>query len=143
LLSSFGLVWFIRDHFTPRLCVNNAIKWKMMHWKFQCGPARRITCCQNVPCFNFTHSRYLLFALGRNSLTNGRQTLTHDKSSHGLWPGELKSIKKQNRFWSYEHRIRIMTAFITSKRKNHSNKLSERTMLQLHAFTLFTFCLGS
>jgi hypothetical protein len=23
-------------------------------------------------------------------LTNGRRTLTHDKSSHGLWPGELK-----------------------------------------------------
>jgi hypothetical protein len=25
-------------------------------------------------------------------LTDGRRTLTHDKSSHGLWPGELKSI---------------------------------------------------
>ena len=25
--------------------------------------------------------------------TDGRRTLTHDKSSHGLWPGELK--KKQ------------------------------------------------
>ena len=24
-------------------------------------------------------------------LTDGRQTLTHDKSSHGLWPGELKN----------------------------------------------------
>jgi hypothetical protein len=24
-------------------------------------------------------------------LTDGRRTLTHDKSSHGLWPGELKS----------------------------------------------------
>ena len=24
-------------------------------------------------------------------LTDGRQTLTHDKSSHGLWPGELKT----------------------------------------------------
>ena len=23
--------------------------------------------------------------------TDGRRTLTHDKSSHGLWPGELKS----------------------------------------------------
>ena len=23
-------------------------------------------------------------------LTDGRRTLTHDKSSHGLWPGELK-----------------------------------------------------
>ena len=22
-------------------------------------------------------------------LTDGRRTLTHDKSSHGLWPGEL------------------------------------------------------
>jgi hypothetical protein len=29
-------------------------------------------------------------------LTDGRRTLTHDKSSHGLWPGELKSsIAKQ------------------------------------------------
>ena len=34
--------------------------------------------------------------------TDGRRTLTHDKSSHGLWPGELKtdtfidtSIEKQ------------------------------------------------
>ena len=26
-------------------------------------------------------------------LTDGR-TLTHDKSSHGLWPGELKKSKK-------------------------------------------------
>jgi hypothetical protein len=26
-------------------------------------------------------------------LTDG-QTLTHDKSSHGLWPGELKSVSK-------------------------------------------------
>jgi hypothetical protein len=26
-------------------------------------------------------------------LTDGRRTLTHDKSSHGLWPGELKSTK--------------------------------------------------
>ena len=24
-------------------------------------------------------------------LTDGQRTLTHDKSSHGLWPGELKS----------------------------------------------------
>jgi hypothetical protein len=24
-------------------------------------------------------------------LTDGRRTLTHDKSSHGLWPGELKT----------------------------------------------------
>ena len=29
-----------------------------------------------------------------NGRTDGRRTLTHDKSSHGLWPGELKSIKK-------------------------------------------------
>ena len=26
-------------------------------------------------------------------LTDGRRTLTHDKSSHGLWPGELKIMK--------------------------------------------------
>jgi hypothetical protein len=25
-----------------------------------------------------------------NGRTDGRRTLTHDKSSHGLWPGELK-----------------------------------------------------
>ena len=25
-------------------------------------------------------------------LTDGRRMLTHDKSSHGLWPGELKMI---------------------------------------------------
>ena len=25
--------------------------------------------------------------------TDGRRTLTHDKSSHGLWPGELKNDK--------------------------------------------------
>ena len=28
-------------------------------------------------------------------LTDGR-TLTHDKSSHGLWPGELKTKKMSN-----------------------------------------------
>ena len=28
-------------------------------------------------------------------LTDGRRTLTHDKSSHGLWPGELKSGLKR------------------------------------------------
>ena len=27
-----------------------------------------------------------------NGWTDGRRTLTHDKSSHGLWPGELKNI---------------------------------------------------
>ena len=25
-------------------------------------------------------------------LTDGRQTPSHDKSSHGLWPGELKRV---------------------------------------------------
>ena len=29
-------------------------------------------------------------------LTDGRRTLTHDKSSHGLWPGELKITGKVN-----------------------------------------------
>jgi hypothetical protein len=29
-------------------------------------------------------------------LTDGRRTLTHDKSSHGLWPGELKRENKSN-----------------------------------------------
>ena len=29
-------------------------------------------------------------------LTDGRRTLTHDKSSHGLWPGELKKGKFYN-----------------------------------------------
>ena len=34
-------------------------------------------------------------------LTDGRRTLTHDKSSHGLWPGELKNqpIRNKNRLW--------------------------------------------
>ena len=27
-------------------------------------------------------------------LTDGRRTLTHDKSSHGLWPGELKKTSR-------------------------------------------------
>jgi hypothetical protein len=29
-------------------------------------------------------------------LTDGQRMLTHDKSSHGLWPGELKRIRKKN-----------------------------------------------
>jgi hypothetical protein len=28
--------------------------------------------------------------LNVKKLTDGRRTLTHDKSSHGLWPGEVK-----------------------------------------------------
>ena len=28
-------------------------------------------------------------------LTNGRRTLTHDKSLHGLWPDELKNVSKE------------------------------------------------
>ena len=28
--------------------------------------------------------------------TDGRRTLTHDKSSHGLWPGELKIYNIKN-----------------------------------------------
>jgi hypothetical protein len=30
-------------------------------------------------------------------LTDGRRTLTHDKSSHGLWPAELKRTKGKKR----------------------------------------------
>jgi hypothetical protein len=30
-------------------------------------------------------------------LTDGRRTLTHDKSSHGLWPGELKLSLSETR----------------------------------------------
>ena len=30
-------------------------------------------------------------------LTDGLPTLTHDKSSHGLWPGELKTNNKQTK----------------------------------------------
>jgi hypothetical protein len=30
-------------------------------------------------------------------LTDGRRTLTHDKSSHGLWPGELKISQSETR----------------------------------------------
>ena len=32
-------------------------------------------------------------------LTDGRRTLTHDKSSHGLWPGELKKSVNQKQEW--------------------------------------------
>ena len=31
-----------------------------------------------------------------NGRTDGRRTLTHDKSSHGLWPGELKNWRNGN-----------------------------------------------
>jgi hypothetical protein len=31
-------------------------------------------------------------------LTDGRRTLTHDKSSHGLWPGELKNKEQYTYF---------------------------------------------
>ena len=37
-------------------------------------------------------------------LTDGRQTLSHDKSSHGLWPGELK-INKTNIEHKKDHNI--------------------------------------
>jgi hypothetical protein len=30
-------------------------------------------------------------------LTDGRRTLSHDKSSHGLWPGELKISPSETR----------------------------------------------
>ena len=30
-------------------------------------------------------------------LTDGQRTLTHDKSAHGLWPGELKKNQKKTR----------------------------------------------
>jgi hypothetical protein len=36
----------------------------------------------------FSLAEILKIANGR---TDGRRTLTHDKSSHGLWPGELKT----------------------------------------------------
>ena len=38
-------------------------------------------------------SNFIMLANGR---TDGRQTLTHDKSSHGLWPGELKKKERNN-----------------------------------------------
>ena len=36
-------------------------------------------------------------------LTDGRRTLTHDKSSHGLWPGELK--KKEPSFNKFMYSV--------------------------------------
>ena len=42
-------------------------------------------------------------------LTDGR-TLTHDKSSHGLWPGELKKKQPKNKvkhIYFRHYRIRI------------------------------------
>jgi hypothetical protein len=43
-----------------------------------------------------------------NGRTDGRRTLTHDKSSHGLWPGELKMNDNREIFevpGVYEKRI--------------------------------------
>ena len=39
-------------------------------------------------------------------LTDGRRTLTHDKSSHGLWPGELK-IKCVIPYWIRGKVVRV------------------------------------
>jgi hypothetical protein len=40
--------------------------------------------------------------LGRKR-TDGRRTLTHDKSSHGLWPGELKIGQSETRIAYGDH----------------------------------------
>jgi hypothetical protein len=39
-------------------------------------------------------------------LTDGWRTLTHDKSSLGLWPGELKSSKKGLLSWTIAENMR-------------------------------------
>jgi hypothetical protein len=36
-------------------------------------------------------------------LTDGRRTLTHDKSSHGLWPGELKKHYTDKKLKMFPH----------------------------------------
>ena len=50
------------------------------------------------PCqvwFNLVQ-RFLRRRFKCEKLTDGRRTLTHDKSSHGLWPGELKTSRLIN-----------------------------------------------
>ena len=44
-------------------------------------------------------------------LTDGRRTLTHDKSSHGLWPGELK-----NQYIFAETIIKRLDMILSSRR---------------------------
>jgi hypothetical protein len=41
-------------------------------------------------------------------LMDGRRTLTHDKSSHGLWPGELTIISQWQMAWGQK-----LTSLIT------------------------------
>jgi hypothetical protein len=46
-------------------------------------------------------------------LTDGRQTLTHDKSSPGLWPGELKKKKEPsfNKFMYSVYGIQYLLSY--------------------------------
>jgi hypothetical protein len=56
-------------------------------------------------------------------LTDGQRTLTHDKISHGLWPGELKShcvisrVKKVH--CGNNHLYGLMVGMFTSNRVDH------------------------
>ena len=45
-------------------------------------------------------------------LTDGRRTFTHDKSSYGLWPGELKKLLTKNK-----------TSFTSNKISKYTSKL--------------------
>jgi hypothetical protein len=43
---------------------------------------------------------------GRRTTTDGRRTLSHDKSSHGLWLGELKSGNDMPKSANVKRRIK-------------------------------------
>ena len=61
-------------------------------------------------------------------LTDGRRTLTHDKSSHGLWPGELKknqidSLNNRKIIGCRKNILSIFVALLTfyNKEKKEEN----------------------
>jgi hypothetical protein len=59
-----------------------------------------------------------VFSLAEEKLTDGRRTLTHDKSSHGLWPGELKRTIKfvlSHYFDSNDKIVKTTEMFICEK----------------------------
>ena len=63
--------------------------------------------------------------------TNGRRTLTHDKSSHGLWPGELKiynpetlatvCTQDKNKNLVYDHPMNISAKFGSNQHQKHKS----------------------
>jgi hypothetical protein len=64
--------------------------------------------------------------------TDGRRTLTHDKSSHGLWPGELI---KRNSSYSNDLGFYILDFFLSfsvDKKKNQKSGRCFHKLLFLH-----------